>query len=344
MNPEIARTTQLGLNRGKRKELLKAIDDRVVLAVETGEVRDRESLVKFLESEGLRVTKQSKEFVTVVNKSDTKMRLKGDIYANSFERSGWIKKLLSAKEESAANREGQSISELKAAVDKAVQTRIAYNEKRHPSPQQKATSSNQIEASKLRIDSDFLPDFVPDDLPSDMANNQAPTSPGHTSAPGLPSHPNSHHNDAKMQPKRLATRQPEPHLTQAEMTAEAILRLIEKLANLFGINANIGSFKNDGNRTKFNELAQSTRATNARVSNTLRAVKQRRNNQDANAIESSRSIEQIERETNESNRVAKQAIADFGAVVKKIGYAIKEKLEQQQQEQQQNNNNNMEWK
>jgi len=345
MNPENARTTQLGLNRGTRQQLLQNIDAHVVECIKMNEIRDRKTLVSELERKGLRVTKQSKDFITIIDPSDPKMktgmRLKGGMYAKDFDRIEWIKKGLSAEATSAENREKQSLGELAADVEKAVRTRIAYNAERHPSPQSQATSSNQIEASELRIDSDFLPDFVPDDLPSDLANNQAPISARHTNPDGLPSHPNSHQHNTKMQPKRLATRQEQQHLTQAEMTAEAILRLIEKLAKLFGINANLGSYKNDRNRTKSDGFIERERETNARVSNTLRAVEQRRNNQDSGAIETSRSVEQIERDTHESNQVAKQTISDFGAVVKKIGYAIKEKLEQQQQ---QNNNGNMEYK
>ena len=346
MNPDMARSTQLGLNRGMRKELHKNIDNYVVECIKAREIRDRASLVTALESAGLRVTKQSKQFITVIDPSDRTMkkgmRLKGEMYAQDFDSIKWIKKGLSAEATSAANRERQSIDELAANVEKAVRTRIEYNAKRHPSPQSQAVKSNQNEAAGLNIDADFLPSQLRDDMPSNLDDNQAPTSPRHTSAERLPSHTNQPKNHVEMQPKRVANRPEQQHLTSSEMTAEAILRLIEKLAKLFGINANVGSYKNDRNRTEFNELAQSARATNARVSNALRTAKQYRNNQDTNVIESSRSIEQIERDTIESNTIAKQTISEFGQTVKSIGYAIKERLEQQQQ--QQNNNGNMEYK
>jgi len=336
-NPENARTTQLGLNRGSRKELAQDIDAFVVDGIEANEIKDRKSLVAALEKSGLQVTKQGKDFITIMDPSDNTMkkgmRLKGDIYAKDFDRLQVLESGLGAEKRGAKNRAKQSLGELAEDVNKAVERRAEYNAKRHPIPQPKANQTNELEGSAPSLDSYRLPSVLPDYLRSGVANNQAPAGAGHPSADGLPSSANSKPNNINMQPKKLENGQAKQHYSTTEMTAEMILKLIENLARLFGYNVNLGGVKNDGNRTKSDGVVERARETNARVSDTLRTIKQQRDDANESPGEPNRSVEQIERDTNKADDAAKRAAGEFGQVIASFAQQIKAKREQEQQQQ-----------
>ena len=68
----------------KEREILREeIHELVLTGINTGLVRDRQSLVKFLENQGLRVRRKGKSYISVEIKG-IKIRLKGGVYDENF--------------------------------------------------------------------------------------------------------------------------------------------------------------------------------------------------------------------------------------------------------------------
>ena len=138
-HPENARTLQLGFNRGNRKELNEAINQFVNASIISGDIKDRASVVAALQKQGLEITKQSKNFITIKTADMEKgMRLKGAIYGKDFNISTHEQLARFSRDHGATNPTNKgktqenaqsSFREFEARFNRAIQKRAEYNAK-----------------------------------------------------------------------------------------------------------------------------------------------------------------------------------------------------------------------
>jgi len=315
LNPENARTTQLGLNRGSRKDLAERIDAHVVDGIEANEIKDRPSLVDSLEKAGLKVTKQGKEFITIIDPSDDKMkkgmRLKGAFYEKDFERVAVLKRGLGAEKRSEANRANQSFDGLTKDFNEAVRIRAGYNAERHPSPQPKAAETAGAEAVKLGDIDNSLLGVVYFDMPAGLA----PDAKQNYNPERVQDSPKQQRKPADMQPAKLEHGQRPQHYSAAEIATENVLRLLENLARLFGLNVDLGSVKDDGNRAEFDSTIKGAKRASARAGAVLREHESRVLAASWADEIGSESIEPIQRRDAQTSAEAERAISALGEAI-----------------------------
>ena len=323
-NPENARTTQLGLNRGSRKKLLMSIDEYVTDLINSGDIRDRETLVNELERGGLIVTNHENKYITVIDPTDKKMtkgmRLKGAMYAKDFQIDKWLARTSERKAEQTQANPQPSVAELATRLRKASEKRAEYNEGRYHQAQPKADEINGAQRLKPSLDDSSLSNELPHDLRTGLPDNarkndhpnrlpndqlqQRATSPNLQSnelAGGSKQH--SYISPTKRPIKRVGRTGRATRAAIAE-DAAALQRVIEKLigliASLFGQRISITGAKNDGNRNEINPIVNETKRANDLASQAATATNR-------GFEPASRSPRQIEQELDDIIEIADSA-------------------------------------
>jgi hypothetical protein len=136
-DPARARLQQLGaLSKysSTKREALETLHAYVLREVTEGRVSNRTELVASFRDAGLEVTREGKDYVTVQLDDGSKHRLKGTLYAESFDRQRFVE---TAPGESTAEPgrdradHGERITKLNRELEQIREKRAAYNSKRY---------------------------------------------------------------------------------------------------------------------------------------------------------------------------------------------------------------------
>ena len=128
------------LNRNKAKEEINSFIEKLVIE---RRVQNRDELIKYLTESGLDVVRQSKSFITI-KLNDTRIRLKGIYYADTFTNLGAVGEELRRREQKHTAVAPTELRKLEQELDRLIQHKAEFNRKRY-----KATKRNGVGKHRL---------------------------------------------------------------------------------------------------------------------------------------------------------------------------------------------------
>lgn len=129
------------LNRNKAKEEINSFIEKLVIE---RRVQNRDELIKYLTESGLDVVRQSKSFITI-KLNDTRIRLKGIYYADTFTNLGAVGEELRRREQKHTAVAPTELRKLEQELDRLIQHKAEFNRKQY-----KATKFKSVEQHRLR--------------------------------------------------------------------------------------------------------------------------------------------------------------------------------------------------
>lgn len=142
-----------------RKEAAEAITNGLLLLASEGEIKDREDVIRALDSAGFAVTRETKQSISIATPEGGKpIRLKGAIYERDFRLGEGLRNEIEEASRRYVKERSERIERSRKTLEDGVRSRREANRARYPRPEPEAVKAR---SKKLAVDaSDTMPGRV----------------------------------------------------------------------------------------------------------------------------------------------------------------------------------------